>query len=423
MFCVLCFVLCLSVWNVAGAARGGVEQSIMSSAARDAVARSLRPIPHEILGVPRDADEPTLRRAYRMTVKLLHPDKCVLPEADAAFKRVTEAFNGLLAMPRVVARPPPAAAPVAVPPPPAPDMPWLGRSNKPDGKFTVRVAKGPRRPAARQAAQPQQVNAGDGEDEDDDVVDDDGGDSDFDSDDDDDEGISFAEEGATRPPTVRSLGGDESSSAGRGEAKAPRARKEKKVRKRKKKRRHDDFIADSDEDFGEEEESRGHRRRRGEEHEWRPAADPSLGADRGQGRRSRRNSGRRRVNYARLGEGGEEDDEDGEAGASGGGAAESTAWKPPLWFEYQTDSDDDEEQAQRKKSLKQRVLSAKRAADEGRSAEAAFGEGEPVAATLEPTAEAEAVAAAEPFAEEDLGEADDVGDEEEEDDLDALLGD
>ena len=85
----------------------------MSSAQRDAVDRSLARELHDVLGVPADADEATLKRAYRAAAKLLHPDKCSLPEADAAFKRVTKAYEELLS------RGPPAVATAPPVPPPA----------------------------------------------------------------------------------------------------------------------------------------------------------------------------------------------------------------------------------------------------------------------------------------------------------------
>ena len=62
-----------------------------------AIERSLDPRPCGILGVPPSADEAMIRKSYRMMAKLLHPDKCSLPEAEAAFKRVKDAFESLLA--------------------------------------------------------------------------------------------------------------------------------------------------------------------------------------------------------------------------------------------------------------------------------------------------------------------------------------
>lgn len=68
----------------------------MTSAQRDAIDRTRLSSEHEILGVPRSADEATLRKAYKAMCKLLHPDKNQLPGAEAAFKRVADAFNALI---------------------------------------------------------------------------------------------------------------------------------------------------------------------------------------------------------------------------------------------------------------------------------------------------------------------------------------
>ena len=64
------------------------QDNIMSDAQRAAVERSQDPRPHGVLGVPVNADEAMLRKAYRAMAKLLHPDKCKLQEAEASFKRV-----------------------------------------------------------------------------------------------------------------------------------------------------------------------------------------------------------------------------------------------------------------------------------------------------------------------------------------------
>jgi molecular chaperone DnaJ len=51
---------------------------------------------YEVLGVSRDADEETLKRAYRKLAMQLHPDKNPGdPEADAKFKEAAEAFEVL----------------------------------------------------------------------------------------------------------------------------------------------------------------------------------------------------------------------------------------------------------------------------------------------------------------------------------------
>ena len=80
------------------APRRGLLQSppskSMTSAQHDAIARSKATLPHQILGVPSGIDEPTLRKAYRACAKLLHPDKCSLPEADAAFSSAHGTLEG-----------------------------------------------------------------------------------------------------------------------------------------------------------------------------------------------------------------------------------------------------------------------------------------------------------------------------------------
>jgi DnaJ family protein B protein 12 len=47
---------------------------------------------YNVLGVPRDADENAIKKAYRKAALQLHPDKCELEGAKDAFQKVSEAF-------------------------------------------------------------------------------------------------------------------------------------------------------------------------------------------------------------------------------------------------------------------------------------------------------------------------------------------
>ncbi len=50
---------------------------------------------YEVLGVARDADEPTLKKAFRRLARHLHPDVSKEPDAEARFRDVTEAYEVL----------------------------------------------------------------------------------------------------------------------------------------------------------------------------------------------------------------------------------------------------------------------------------------------------------------------------------------
>jgi len=50
---------------------------------------------YEILGVERDADDDTIKKAYRKAALRLHPDKCQLEGAKEAFQKVSTAFGCL----------------------------------------------------------------------------------------------------------------------------------------------------------------------------------------------------------------------------------------------------------------------------------------------------------------------------------------
>ena len=122
-------------------------------ASRAAIERSLDPRPHGILGVPPNADEAMVRKSYRLMAKLLHPDKCQLPEAEAAFKRVKDAFEILIQAEAWKSSAPPPPNPAAAPSSsgatasqPAPRPAWTnaGRSAKPAKRFTASDAPAPK---------------------------------------------------------------------------------------------------------------------------------------------------------------------------------------------------------------------------------------------------------------------------------------
>ena len=50
---------------------------------------------YELLGVGRDADETTIKKAFRRLARELHPDVSQEPEAEARFREVTEAYEVL----------------------------------------------------------------------------------------------------------------------------------------------------------------------------------------------------------------------------------------------------------------------------------------------------------------------------------------
>jgi molecular chaperone DnaJ len=50
---------------------------------------------YEVLGVPRDADEAAIKKAFRRLARQLHPDVSDEPDADTRFREVTEAYEVL----------------------------------------------------------------------------------------------------------------------------------------------------------------------------------------------------------------------------------------------------------------------------------------------------------------------------------------
>jgi molecular chaperone DnaJ len=49
--------------------------------------------PYELLGVPRDADEQTIKKAFRKLARTLHPDVSDDPQAEEKFKQAAEAYE------------------------------------------------------------------------------------------------------------------------------------------------------------------------------------------------------------------------------------------------------------------------------------------------------------------------------------------
>src|SRR5437762_1109599 len=50
---------------------------------------------YEVLGVPRDADEADIKRAFRRLARELHPDVSEAPDAQERFREVVEAYEVL----------------------------------------------------------------------------------------------------------------------------------------------------------------------------------------------------------------------------------------------------------------------------------------------------------------------------------------
>ncbi len=50
---------------------------------------------YELLGVPRDADETTIKKSFRRLARELHPDVSDHPEAEVRFREITEAYEVL----------------------------------------------------------------------------------------------------------------------------------------------------------------------------------------------------------------------------------------------------------------------------------------------------------------------------------------
>src|SRR5579859_1996619 len=50
---------------------------------------------YELLGVERDADEQTIKKAFRQLARRLHPDVSEEPDADVRFREISEAYEVL----------------------------------------------------------------------------------------------------------------------------------------------------------------------------------------------------------------------------------------------------------------------------------------------------------------------------------------
>ena len=50
---------------------------------------------YQIIGVPRDATQDDIKRAYRKLARKYHPDVSKEPEAEARFKEIGEAYEVL----------------------------------------------------------------------------------------------------------------------------------------------------------------------------------------------------------------------------------------------------------------------------------------------------------------------------------------
>ena len=50
---------------------------------------------YEILGIRENADQESIKRAYRSMAKKFHPDRNKEPDAEEKFKKITEAYDNI----------------------------------------------------------------------------------------------------------------------------------------------------------------------------------------------------------------------------------------------------------------------------------------------------------------------------------------
>jgi hypothetical protein len=55
--------------------------------------------PHDVLGVPEDADVPAIKNAFRRLAKVLHPDRNPHPRAGVRFRELVWAYEWMLLNP------------------------------------------------------------------------------------------------------------------------------------------------------------------------------------------------------------------------------------------------------------------------------------------------------------------------------------
>ena len=343
---------------------------------RDALSRSTLPLPAQRLGIPEGAPAETVKRAFKAAARLLHPDKCKLPGAEAAFKRIHEAYDVLIstASTSAIATAAPASSTSAAESPrasvpadthlPAANTAASGLFRSKGGakkSCMVKVAPAPKPP---QFAATDLYDDSD-EDSFEDIdgvtigaahVDDrdnaDGDPSDNETSDEEEEddtaagGLSFAGDDASAPPAKRPRQAKKKAATARKQPSKPRRRPQR-------------DSGDEDDDLY------AHRRHRARNSDWRESLSSAQPIDGSSRRQSRRLAGRARVDYRAV-EGSDSDGKDGlqrgrAHGHAGSRCGDDDSWVPPLWFEYQTDSDDSEGEARRKKQLKERVRAAKRA--------------------------------------------------------------